>query len=164
LKTLIPIVHGQTGKKDNNSGSKKQWDEESFFKELKSRRNVEEAEIARKILDWARDKLPRILWGNGKIDGSILLDLNGERYCPIAIWTYGKIEIQFQWLMNKSPFNDEMKRKELLNRLNQIPGVEIPEKAITRRPNIFLSKFKEDSSLTKLLETLDWVVQEMKSS
>jgi len=166
LKTLIPIVHGQTGKKDNNSGSKKQWDEESFFKELKSRRNVEEAEIARKILDWARDKLPRFWWGKGKQDGSFypVLDLNGERYCPIAIWTYGKIEIQFQWLMNKSPFNDEMKRKELLNRLNQIPGVEIPEKAITRRPNIFLSKFKEDSSLTKLLETLDWVVQEIKSS
>ncbi len=166
LKTLIPIVHGQTGKKDNNSGSKKQWDEESFFKELKSRRNVEEAEIARKILDWARDKLPRFWWGKGKQDGSFypVLDLNGEQYYPIAIWTYGKIEIQFQWLMNKSPFNDEMKRKELLNRLNQIPGVEVPEKAITRRPNIFLSKFKEDSSLTKLLETLDWVVQEIKSS
>jgi hypothetical protein len=170
LKTLIPIVHGQTeeakGKKNNNSSSKKQWDEESFFRELKSRRNVEEAEIARKILDWARDKLPRFWWGKGKQDGSFypVLDHNGEQYYPIAIWTYGKIEIQFQWLMNKSPFNDEMKRKELLNRLNQIPGIEIPEKAITRRPNISLSKFKDASSLTQLLETLDWSVQEIKSA
>jgi hypothetical protein len=110
--------------------------------------------------------LPRFWWGKGKQDGSFypVLDLNGEQYYPIAIWTYGKIEIQFQWLMNKSPFNDEIKRKELLKRLNQIPGVEIPETAITRRPNIFLSKFKEASSLAKLLETLDWVVQEIKSS
>ena len=169
LKTLVPIVHGQTeeakGKKNNNAGPKRQWDEESFFKELTSRRSIEEAEIARKILDWAKDKLPRFWWGKGKQDGSFfpILDLNGEQYYPFAIWTYGKIEIQFQWLMNRSPFNDEMKRKELLKRLNQIPGVEIPEKAITRRPNIFLSTFKDASSLRQLLETLDWVVGEIKS-
>ncbi len=169
LKTLVPRVHGQTeeaiAKKSINAGSRRQWDEESFFKELKSRRSIEEAEIARKILDWARDKLPRFWWGKGKQDGSFypVLDLNGEQYYPFAIWTYGKIEIQFQWLMNKSPFNDEMKRKELLKRLNQIPGVEIPEKAITRRPNIFLSTFKDASSLRQLLETLDWIVGEIKS-
>ncbi|MEI8002981.1 MAG: hypothetical protein WCG94_01460 [Methanothrix sp.] len=169
-KSLVPRVHGQTeeaiAKKNPNAGSKRQWDDESFFNELKSRRSIEEAEIAKKILDWARDKLPRSWWGKGKQDGSFypILDYNGEQYYPIAIWTYGKIEIQFQWLMNKSPFNDEMKRRELLKRLNQIPGVEIPENAITRRPNVFLSTFKDASSLRQLLETLDWVVQEIKAS
>ena len=167
-KSLVPRVHGQTEKikikKDNNTGSNGQWDEESFFKELKSRKSDEEAKIAKKILDWAKEKLPGIWWGKGKKDGSILLDLNGEKYCPIAIWTYGKIEIQFQWLMTKPPFNDEAKRKELQKRLNQIPGVSIPDIAITRRPNIFLSTFKEASSFKLLLETLDWVVQEIKSA
>jgi len=169
-KSLVPRVHGQTEKaianKNINIGSKRQWDEESFFKELKSRRSIEEAEIARKILEWARDKLPRFWWGKGKQDGSFypVLDYNGEQYYPIAIWTYGKIEIQFQYLMTKPSFNDEIKRKELLNQLNQIPGVKISEKSITRRPNIFLSTFKDESSLGMLLETLDWVVQEIKSS
>jgi hypothetical protein len=136
-KSLVPRVHGQTedakAKKLINTVQKRQWDEESFFKDLKSRRGSEEAEIARKILEWAKDKLPRFWWGKGKQDGSFypVLDMHGEQYYPINIWTYGKIEIQFQWLMNKPPFNDEMKRKELLRRLNQIPGVEIPEKAIT---------------------------------
>lgn len=169
-KSLVPRVHGQTeeaiAKKSFNAGSKRQWDEESFFKELKSRRSIEEAEIARKILDWARDKLPRSWWGKGKQDGSFypVLDHNGEQYYPIAIWTYGKIEIQFQWLMNRSAFSDETKRRELLNRLNQIPGVNIPENAITRRPNISLSTFTDTSSLRQLLETLDWVVQEIRST
>jgi len=169
-KSLVPRVHGQTeeakAKKLINTVQKKQWDEESFFRELKSRRDGEEAEIARKILEWAKGKLPRFWWGKGKQDGSFypVLDLHGEQYYPIAIWTYGKVEIQFQWLMNKPPFNDEMKRKELLRRLNQIPGVEIPEKAITRRPNIFLSTFKEAPSLKLLLDALDWVVQEIKSA
>jgi hypothetical protein len=105
LKTLVPIVHGKT-EKDISATSTRQWDEESFFKELKSRRSIEEAEIARKILDWARDKF---WWGKGKQDGSFypVLDHNGEQYYPIAIWTYGKIEIQFQWLMNRSAFSDE---------------------------------------------------------
>jgi hypothetical protein len=75
------------------------------------------------------------------------LDYNGEQYYPIAIWTYGKVEIQFQWLMNKSPFNDEMKRKELLKQLNQIPGVDLPEKAMIRLPNIFLSTLKTNLHL-----------------
>jgi hypothetical protein len=169
-KSLVPRVHGQTekaiAKKNINIGSRRQWDEESFFKELKSRRSIEEAEIARKILEWARDKLPRFWWGKGKQDGSFypVLDYNGEQYYPIAIWTYGKIEIQFQYLMTKPSFNDEIKRKELLNQLNQISGVKISEKSITRRPNIFLSTFKDESSLGKLLETLDWIVQEIKSS
>jgi len=69
-----------------------------------------------------------------------------------------------RWLMIRPPFNDEIKRKELLSRLNKIPGVSIPEKAMTRRPSIFLSLFSDASSLKQLLETLDWVVNEIKSS
>jgi len=36
-------------------------------------------------------------------------------------------------------FNDEMKRKELLRRLNQIPDVEIPEKVITMKTGRMLA-------------------------
>ncbi|MCX6674275.1 MAG: hypothetical protein NTY37_10915 [Methanothrix sp.] len=170
FKSLVSRVYGQTEeartKKNTSSASERQWNEESFFKELKTRRGIEEAEIARKILQWSVNKLPRFWWGKGKHDGSFypMLDHNEETYYPIAIWTYGKIEIQFQWLMNRSAFSDETKRRELLNRLNQTPGVNIPENVITRRPNIFLSTFKDASSLQQLLETLDWVVQEIKSS
>jgi hypothetical protein len=169
-KSLVPRVHGQTEeartKKNVNASSGRQWDEESFFRELKSKRGIEEAEIARKILEWAKYRLPRFWWGKGKHDGSFysILDYNGEPYYPFCIWTYGKIEIQFQWLMTKSPFSDETKRRELLNRLNQIQGVNIPEKAITRRPNILLSLFKNASSLKQLFETLDWVIDEIKTS
>jgi len=168
-KSLVPRVHGQTEeartKKKVNS-SFRQWDEESFFRELKSKKGLEDAEIARKIQEWARFRLPRFWWGKGKQDGSFypVLDYKGEQYYPIAIWTYGKVEIQFQWLQKRPPFDAEPKRKELLSRLNQIPGISLPEDAITRRPNIYLSIFKDDNSLKQLLEILDWVIQEIKSS
>lgn len=169
-RSLVPRVHGQTqeaiDKKTGSHGLNRQWDEVTFFKELASRTGPKEAEVARKILEWSRNKLPRFWWGKGKQDGSFypVLDHNGEQYYPIAIWTYGKIEVQFQWLMTKPPFSDESKRRELLNRLNQIPGVSIPEKSITRRPNIFLTLFEDESSLKQLLDILDWIVLEIKSA
>ncbi|VVB69404.1 Uncharacterised protein [uncultured archaeon] len=170
FKSLVPRVHGQTEeaktKKNPRATLERQWDEESFFKELESRRGIEEAEIARKIKDGVKKRLPRDWWGKGKHDGSFypILDYKGESYYPFCIWTYGKIEIQFQWLMTKPPFSDEAKRRELLTRLNQIPGVNIPEKALTRRPNIFLSLFSDDSSFKQLCATLKWVVDEIEKS
>ncbi len=168
-RSLVPRVHGQTeeaiAKKSGNRSLSRQWNEISFFKELKSRTGSQEVETAKKILEWSRDKLPRFWWGKGKQDGSFfpVLDCNGEEYYPIAIWTYGKVEIQFQWLMTKPPFNDESKRKEILNRLNQIRGVNIPEKAITRRPNIYLSLLNDETSFRQFIGILEWIVLEIRS-
>lgn len=154
-----------TPKKDAGK-IKKQWDEDLFFKDLESRRGPEETDIARKILEWAKDKFPRYWWGNGDKDGSVypILDHNGRTYYPIGIWSYGKVEIQFQYLKRNPPFDSEAKRKELLDRLNQIPGFGIPEDAISRRPNIYLAVLKNEDSLKQFLGTLDWVVYEIKKS
>jgi hypothetical protein len=167
-KSLIPRVIGQTeeAREKKNPRTERQWDEKSFFQELASRRSSEDAEVARKILEWAKNKLPRFWWGKGKQDGSFfpILDYNNMAYYPIAIWTYGKVEIKFQWLKTRPPFDNEASRKELLDRLNRIPGIQIPAEALTLRPNIFLSVFKEDATLKQFLETLDWIVQEIKAS
>jgi hypothetical protein len=167
-RSLIPRVIGQTeeasAKKESRAG--KQWDENSFFQDLESRKGSEAANIARKILEWAKDRLLRFSWGRGNDDGSFfpILDYRGISYYTIAIWTYGKIEIQFKALQNRPPFDAESKRKELLDRLNQIPGFDIPTDAISRRPNVYLSLLKDENSLKQFLETLDWVVQEIKKS
>jgi hypothetical protein len=145
--------------------AERQWDEQSFFNEMDSRRGPEELRIARDIFEWAKDKLPIFWWGRGKFDGSFFpgLEHKGISYYPIAIWTYGKVEIQFQWLKTKPPFNNESKRKEIVNKLNQIPNVNIPEDAITRRPNIPLLTFKEDTSLKQFQEVLNSMIKEILS-
>jgi hypothetical protein len=84
----------------NEPPAEKQWDEQSFFNETDSRRGSEESRIAREIFEWAKEKLPIFWWGRGKFDGSFFpgLEHKGISYYSIAIWTYGKVEIQFQWL------------------------------------------------------------------
>lgn len=64
----------------------------------------------------------------------------------------------------QSPFDNESKRLELLRRLNEIPGIAISPEAISKRPNIPLTIFKNEDVLKKFLETLDWAIQEIKSS
>lgn len=161
-------VIAQASVKDKNKGSIaiKRWNEELFFQDLESRRGLEEADIARKILHWTKDKLPKIWWGRGKVDGSFypMLDHKEKSYYPICIWSYGKVEVQFQYLKRNPPFDSESKRKELLKRLNQIPGFSIPDDAIERRPNVYLAVLKNKDSLNQFLETLDWTVQEILKS
>ncbi len=69
-----------------------------------------------------------------------MFDYRGVPYYLIAVWTYGKVEIQFQMMKMQSPFDNESKRLELLRRLNEIPGIVISPEAITKRPNILNSR------------------------
>ncbi len=73
LKTLVPRVVGQTEtarqKKKVDRGEPRQWDESSFFSDLSQRRGEQEAAVARRLLDWAKDHGLRIWWGQNDFAG-----------------------------------------------------------------------------------------------
>ncbi len=144
LKTLVPRVMGLTAEaqQKKSSGPSKQWNKISFFQDLRAKRGAEEAGFACKIFEWAETRKLRIWWGRGSRDGSFftMFDYRGVPYYLIAVWTYGKVEIQFQMMKMQSPFDNESKRLELLRRLNEIPGIVISPEAITKRPNILNSR------------------------
>ncbi len=169
LKTLVPRVVGQTveaqQKKSGTTRGGRRWDEASFFEDLRERRGEDEAEVARRIYEWALKNLPRITWGGGKHDGSFVpvLDHEGAPHYPLALYTYGRVEVQFQH-MRARPFDDEGMRLELLRRLNEIEGVAISEDKITKRPSIPLSTLRNGDALERFLEVFDWYVGEIKAS
>jgi hypothetical protein len=162
LRTLVPRVLGQRAK---SVRGKKKWDEISFFAQLESRCSAEEAEVARRILGWAREKGLRIWWGEGSRDGSFfpVVDHRGTSNTLIAVWTYGRAEVQFQHT-TQPPFDDEAKRLELVRRLNEIPGVSVRDDAIFRRPAFDLSTLRDRTAMRRLTEALDWAVDEIRSS
>jgi hypothetical protein len=168
LKTLVPRVIGQTveaeRKKRGAGTAKNQWDESSFFEDLQRRRGEKEAEAARAILAWAKKSVPRIWWGKGAKDGSFfpMLDYKGEEHFVMSVWTYGRAEIPFQWMLTRKPFDAEGNRLELRDRLNKIPGVEIPTDGITRRPTIPLTVLANDAALNAFLGVLDWYITKVK--
>jgi hypothetical protein len=170
VKALVPQVIGETAaaetRKRSATGSGRRWDERSFFAALEERRGAEETRVARAIEAWASKQMPRFMWGKGKVDGSLIpaLDHDGQPHYPIALYTDGRVEIQFMWL-TRPPFDDLDLRRELLRRLNEIPGVAIPDEAITRRPRIPLDLLARDpAALDALLRTLAWFCETVRTS
>jgi hypothetical protein len=167
LKTLVPRVVGQTEtarqKKKVDRGESRQWDESSFFSHLSQRRNEQEAAVARRLLDWAKNQGLRVWWGQGKKDGSFFPSYNNRfgQHLLFSVWTYGNVELQFQH-MKRPPFAEEAKRNELALRLSAI-GISIPEEALRKRPSFGLSSLLEPGRLDKFVGVFDWVLSEIKT-
>ena len=145
-ETLVPRVIGQTAAaqqaKSAGREPSRQWDEESFFATLAQRGQPEVTDVARELLNWAKRNELRVWWGRGKQDGSMVpvLDVLGASYFPFSVWTYGRLEINFQYMTN-GPFADEEMRRELLAKLNALPGVRIEpgSRVVLRFGSRFLS-------------------------
>jgi len=165
IKTLVPRVIGQTSSAQIKKGLREynQWTEETFFNELERRNGEIAGDIVRRIIEHLESKVSRFWFGKGKRSGSIVpvLDLPGNSHYPFAIWTYGKIEIYFQWYKDKPPFDSIEKRKKILEKLNEINGVSIPEDRIDSRPSFDITLLKEKSEYEKFIRIYDWFFDEL---
>lgn len=171
MKTLVPRVIGQTAKavtrkSANASSGGRQWNETTFFEDMTARGNVEATNAARAIFNWVRSQGIDVWWGSGKRYGSCVpyFHHNDRSNQLFVLWSNGYIEFYFQHLGNKPPFNDITKREELLGKLNAIANVDIPKSKIASRPSVSLTMFSEAGSLLQLLQTMDWVIQEIKAT
>ncbi|MGW3389381.1 GmrSD restriction endonuclease domain-containing protein [Streptomyces cinereoruber] len=90
-----------------------------------------------------------------------MLDLGTSRRAhlmwPIAVYPVsGTVEVVFQHLKTRSPFDDTEQRRELLNRLNEIDGIELPAAKLELRPSFPVGVFAEHGD--EISEVLDWFV------
>jgi hypothetical protein len=116
------------------------------------------------IYDWAKSRKIRITWGKGSQTGSFVpvLDYQDNSYPLFAVYTYGSLEVYFQWYQYRPPFDAEEKRLEMLDKLNAIDGIDIPAQAISRRPNIALAVLQDKAACEQLLAVFDWYIEEVK--
>jgi len=172
LRTLVPRVIGQTveaqQKKSVGTRETRQWDEESFFRELEARRGSEETAVAKNLLEWGKARTTGIWWGKGGADGSFFPDLSYKGNTAtglrvFAAYTNGIVEVQFQHLQSKPPFDSDDERLELLQRLNEISGVNISVDKLSKRPGFRLSILKDADALRTFIETLDWAIERAKA-
>jgi hypothetical protein len=169
IKTLVPRVIGQTTTADTtkgiNKGKESPWTEDTFFSELTAQRGVGEAEVVRQLLNWLKPQMTRIWYGSGKKGSMVPVFTHmGVDHFPIALWTYGTVEINFQWHKHKPPFDSEQKRLELLNKLNQIIGVSISPDRISARPNFPISLLANKIEYQKFIDIYKWFIEEVKNN
>ena len=166
LEALVPRVIGQTasaeGRKKPTSPSGQSWTPDRFFTNLGERVDDDAVRIAQSILEWAERVATRIFWGRGKSDGSFIPVFVGRfKAVPFSVWTSGRIEINFQYLRNKEPFQKEETRRTLAQNIMEATGASIPETALDKRPSFSLHTLAEDRSLIRFLEIMMQVAEEV---
>ena len=165
LRTLVARVVGQTAAAEmrKDSRDKPRWDEESLLRELEATHGPSEANVLRELIEWARVHRLRPWWGTGKGGFGPVLDHAGQTYYPFGVSSLGKVDIGFQY-MTRPPLDDVQMRHEYRRRLNKIPGVSIPERAITRRPRFPLALLAADpKALEAFTSALDWFCDTVRS-
>ena len=164
MKTLVPAVIGRTaeakGKKSVSRGPGRQWDEEAFFAGL-----TEGVDAARALQAWARETgLARIVFGKGKDMGAMAFhtDALGTWYPLFSIWHSGRIELQFSVWKNRPVLRDEARRHAFRERLNQIPGVEIPLDKVGAFPSMPPSALEDPAAIAQFTDAFADLVLELR--
>lgn len=172
LRSLVPRVIGQTAKATDikrSGGGRTKKDEVSFFEALGKRSSAIEVEVARSILDWTKENFTEVRWGTATFTGVLDYGSN-DTYNPISVFTSGKpglnatIRLRLpRMMMRNPPFNMDERRQELLRRLNEISGINLPDD-LRKAVIIPLGMLAEPPALSKFLHVIDWTIEEVKAA
>ncbi|MFJ9059247.1 DUF262 domain-containing protein [Streptomyces sp. NPDC102409] len=76
---------------------------------------------------------------------------------PLVLYPMsGTVEVVFQYLKDRAPFDDTEQRRELLRRLNEVDGIDLPEAKLELRPSFPLQVFAAQSEA--ICAALDWFI------
>jgi hypothetical protein len=167
LKTLVPMVYGQTQEAQHNKATgapKRSWDFASICGELERKSGPEAVRVAEKIYIWMQSHADQIEFGKGATQGSIRAKFGHATgsFCPLEPGTDGKLWVNFNYM--KRPFDNDDRRLELLRRINQINGSSIQDSSISGHPTIPLSVLADETQFTKFRSAMDWFVEELRTA
>lgn len=164
LKTIVPRIVGNTFNAQNRKTvAGYQWTQESFISEICDKNGKECEKVVNSVINFCLENNLRIWYGNGKSQGSLIPVLDKKIYANqlFAIYTYGRIEIYFQYLKQKPPFNNKDKRLDLLNKLNSIQGINLPSTKLEMRPSFDIRILFRKENVDEFLEILKWIISEI---
>lgn len=139
--------------------AERQWDETSFFDELRRKRGDAACAVARSILGWCARQGYEVEYGLGAAWGTLkpCVHHGGKKYVLFEVFTPGFILLA-SYLWDEAPFTQAETRKELVGQLNHLPlKKSLPADAYNDRPRIWLDKL--DAGNVSVLERVhEWVV------
>jgi alkylated DNA nucleotide flippase Atl1 len=108
------------------------------------------------------------LWlGRGGETSCFLMAREGQRpnnLWPMVLYPTGKCEVVFQYLAARSPFDDVQLRQEFRDRLNKIPGVNLPDSKLDLRPGFPMELLADEGSRNAFIDALNWFYEQANSS
>jgi hypothetical protein len=177
MKTLVPRVLNpsliQSERKNTTAGVRgEQWTEERFYAALSERHGNGAVAVFRKVAGWAAGRENVVaFFGHGRLDGSIQIayvknkvSYQSDDTVFLTLWSYGKAEIEFQYLLTKPSFDNVNKREELWSRLTSRSTIQIPQEKIDKRPSILWSDLEDETNMQVFLAAQEWVVSQLSAA
>ncbi|MCU1248898.1 MAG: hypothetical protein JWQ49_1927 [Edaphobacter sp.] len=138
----MPTLYGQTeaARGVKSSPPSRNWDQETVFNELEARYDNSDVDVARSIANWMKTHADKIIFGHGKVDGSMtaMTLYSGEKLYPLTISTQGKVYINFV-NCKRGPFQDSQNRLKWLAKSNEISGLSLTPDCIDKMPPVAFS-------------------------
>jgi hypothetical protein len=170
LKTLVPRVIGATVNARNQKDVKvniipNHWNEDKYFEEIQ-RRQAKHIGVYRAIFDRSVALFDNVDWGKGNSTGSFTpnFKINGVSFKLMDVYTYGAVEIQFEVMKTRPPFEDEKKRLELLTQINHALSLPLDSfiHKIDKRPGIKIHEFEKAGAIDAFFEVVKWFINTVK--
>jgi hypothetical protein len=137
----------------------------------RGRSGQQAAGIATGLLAWAADSEEVCVdYGRGAVDGSaqFRLDGDGATLHAFNVWTYGAIEIPFDFmsLNRRAPFaEDRAARDELRRRINEaVSQARIPPEEERRRPSFPLTAVADETARRGFLAAVEWAFSQARAA
>jgi hypothetical protein len=162
---IVPRVIGQTeaARAAKGRATTPLWDRVSILGRLAEHGGAAEADVARRLFEWADGRGDLLEgFGRGVRDGSWQAGYweSSRYFWPFVLYTYGRVEIQFQHIAKRPPFDDSALRAEFCRLLNAIDGVEISGEMLSRRPSIDLIVIASKEAFERFTGVLDWAYEQ----
>jgi alkylated DNA nucleotide flippase Atl1 len=78
---------------------------------------------------------------------------------PLAIYPrYGSVEVVFEHLARRSPFDDPSLRRELLDRLNKAYDINLPATKLSLRPSFPITVFRQPQGADGVVAAMRWFI------
>ena len=147
-----------------SGGSRREWTLDSWMEDARERMGAPYADGVREVAEeWgALGESTRISFGGGQVNAALfpVLDAGGTSYWPLAIYPTS-IEVPFQWLSYRPATESEGFRRELLNRLNAIAGIDIDESRLTARPSFPPAIIADLETRQQVFAVMQWFADQV---
>lgn len=133
---------------------------ERFLSQLAEHQDSTVSHAIMSLLDhWVR-RGGSLEFGEGEETSCFLVaPQDGRGIWPCAIYPSGKVEVVFQHLKTREPFDDVQQREQLRVLLNEAPGVDLASGKIGLRPGFDMSVFTDPFALERVQAALDWFLE-----
>ncbi len=152
--------------------AKRQWDEDSFFEELRNQCGEAVHRVARQLLEWCIQQGYMINYGAGPKEGTLAPSVRHpvqQRDCKLFEMFNCKpgyvLLASYLWANKEwpnSPFGEDEKRKELTAQLNKLPlKAPLAKNAFDKRPRVSLDSLSDPETLQTFMEVHEWIAKEI---